>query len=167
MFAMEFRQIWTVWIEIPAGIWISGLRGDRRWFALISPSVESKRWLMPLTENPTFLKAELDPERGSLKAQVIDSVAVVRLPLEVTVARNRINIFESVTDSGPHLLGQLTVSSPNICIAGEIPPFTEGNFRLDTNDAIQGVLGIGILDLTRPDICIEIKVQLKIACTDQ
>ena len=36
---------------------------------------------------------------------------------------------------------------------------------MGTNDAVQGVLGIGILDLTRPNIRIEIKIQIKIACT--
>ena len=77
--------------------------------------------------NPTILKTELDPNRGAAEAQVIDSIAVVSLPLEVTVARNHINLFKPVADSGPRLPGQLAVSSPDICIAGEIPPFAEVN----------------------------------------
>lgn len=81
----------------------------------------------------------------SAEVQVFESDAVISLPRDLAVTRNRINMFNPVTDSGPRLPDQLTVSSPNMSIEGEIPPISERYQRLATNDAVQGIPGVRIL----------------------
>ena len=84
-------------------------------------------------------KTELDAEHGSAEIQIIESGAIVDVPLKVTVTCNNVNFTGPVADSRPGLPGPVAVSEANICIEGEIPLFIKVNYRLGTNDAVQGI----------------------------